>query len=273
MKVIFNGQLYEESIGVKISNRATQFGDGIFETLIIQDKTIRFFDDHLDRLNRGAKAINLTNELLNGEILQKATHQLIEANEIVGTCRVKVMLWRQETGSTGYSSGTTKSDVLIIVNPTVDPHIRVIDQVAFSERVFLTATYFSKYKTISALPYVIASIERDELKCDELIITDSIGNVSECISSNLFWITNGQLFTPPLTSGCIEGIMRKQIIALFEKLGHPVQEQNLLREQLANQEVVFSANVTGLAIFKHIDSQLLATTHSHIDIIKQQLGL
>ncbi|HNP17628.1 MAG TPA: aminotransferase class IV [Fulvivirga sp.] len=273
MKVIFNGQLSEETIGVKISNRATQFGDGIFETMIVQNNNIRFFDAHLDRLNRGAKALNLTNELLRDETLKMKIHQLVEANNIVDTCRVKVMLWRQETGNTGYTSNTNKSDALIVVNPSIDPHIRVIDRVAFSVRVFLTATYFSKFKTISALPYVIASIERDEMECDELIITDSMGYVSECISSNVFWITNGRIFTPPLTTGCIEGIMRKQIMALFEKLGKPVQEQNLLKEQLSNQEVVFSANVTGLAIFKHIDNHPLATTHSHIDMIKQQLGL
>jgi 4-amino-4-deoxychorismate lyase len=271
VKVIFNGQISSEPIAINANNRALQFGDGLFETIIVHNNVIRFFDSHLARLTRGAKALGLTNELLEGNLLSEAILHLIKTNGMMGTCRVKVMLWRQVSSKIGYSTDSTKSESLITVKPGSPPTVKTIGKVSISNKVFLYETAFSKFKTLSALPYVVASIERDERQLDELIISSGQGHIAECIASNIFWINDDQLFTPPLSTGCIEGVMRKQIISVFEKIGNPVKEKSITVEDLYQQDLVFNANVSGLSIFKSIDDQSLKTEHRLIDIIKQQL--
>ena len=65
---------------------------------------------------------------------------------------------------------------------------------------------------MSALPYVMAGIEKQNRGLDDLIILSTKDHVSECIASNIFWLRKGTIYTPSLRSGCIEGIRRAQLI-------------------------------------------------------------
>jgi len=78
----------------------------------------------------------------------------------------------------------------------------------------------SAFKTLNALPYVLAGNYRKQLGVDEVILLDTHGHLAECVASNLFWLKDGMLYTPSLNTGCIGGIIRQQ----FFRSGYPLTE-------------------------------------------------
>jgi 4-amino-4-deoxychorismate lyase len=273
VKVLFNNKISEDLVSINTNDRALQFGDGLFETIIVSNHSIRHFNLHFDRLTRGMTAINLDSSTLKKEQLKNDVFNLIETNKLNKPCRVKIMVWRRQSEKGGYSTSSKEYNLLITVKETTESTMKIIESSSVSKNVQLSFNSISKYKTISALPYVVASIERDQRKLDELILTNNNGYIAEAISSNLFWINGNQIFTPPVSTGCVEGVMRTHLINLFKNEGKPIIENNIEYEDLLNQEVVFTANVAGISIIRHVDEKEFKTSHPTLEQIKQLLAL
>lgn len=263
MKVLLNGEIYTEAAMLPINNRGFQFGDGLFETMIINDGTIRFYDDHFSRLKNGMKAIGLSISSLDKQQLHDEILQLTSTNEL-SKCRAKVAVWRKVGSSVGYNVDTDQFDYSVVTKSTGAPMVQSFDKLSICDKVELTHSITSNYKTLSALPYVIAAQEKKRKQKDDLVLTDSKKNVSECTSSNIFWIANNQLCTPPLDTGCINGIMRTQIMNAFE-----VFESHISYSELTKKESIFSTNVARLSVFTSIDDHMLEKDHPIITEVKR----
>jgi branched-subunit amino acid aminotransferase/4-amino-4-deoxychorismate lyase len=100
----------------------------------------------------------------------------------------------------------------------------------------------SNIKTGNALLYVMAGLAKQSMKLDECFLINENGGICESISSNIFVIKNGTLYTPPLNDGCVAGIMRKQIIALAANHKILVFESAVTDYTLSNADEVFLSN-------------------------------
>ena len=115
--------------------------------------------------------------------------------------------------------------------------------IAVSDRSFLSGyNYISAFKSLNALPYVLASIEAKRLGVDDLILTNNDGNWIETCHSNLFYRIHDRWHSPPLSSGCIGGIMRKQVIRCFHKHGVPFYWKNINSQEALRIEEAFTCN-------------------------------
>ena len=85
----------------------------------------------------------------------------------------------------------------------------------------------------------LARVEALEEGYDEAIMLNSAGKVAEGSAENIFILKNGQILTPPLTSGILEGITRDSIIQIIEENGGHVKETDLDREDLYIADEVF----------------------------------
>ena len=90
--------------------------------------------------------------------------------------------------------------------------------------------------------YVMAGISKQSMKLDECFILNETGNIIESISSNVFAVKNGTLYTPPLSEGCIAGVMRKQIIHLATENKILTFESPLTTYTLMNADEIFLTN-------------------------------
>jgi len=97
-------------------------------------------------------------------------------------------------------------------------------------------------------------MERDEKGFDDLILMDREGHVSECISSNVFWVKDNTYYTPSLRSGCIGGVMRNYIIDQLKESGVKLKKVMAKKHDLLNADAVFSTNVTGISVIRSIDN-------------------
>lgn len=249
MLVFFNHRLVTATDAhLSPGNRAFSYGDGIFETMIVRRGTCTLLPYHFRRLEKGAAILKMElafdEQKLESYIWQLATenpHSLL---------RMRLQLWRREGGL--YTPEQTESEFLLTAGPFETPSYTK-EKVGFAKTIKLAYSAWSGLKTMSALPYVLAGLEKKERQLDDLILTDTNGHVAECTSANLFWFKNGRWNTPKLESGCVAGVMRAYLLDQMRKKQIPVQEVLLPHEELVEADMLIASNVTGLYSIRKLD--------------------
>jgi branched-chain amino acid aminotransferase len=94
-------------------------------------------------------------------------------------------------------------------------------------------------KSLNYLNNILAKIEANNSGCEEAVMLNTEGFVSECTGDNIFIIKEGQLFTPPLSAGALYGITRRVVMEIAEESGYRVAEPNLTRHDLFNADECF----------------------------------
>ncbi|MBO0935003.1 aminotransferase class IV [Fibrella sp. HMF5335] len=242
MNLVYNSDVLSvASFGVQSTNRAFQYGDGLFETIRYEGGKLWFWPDHVDRLTRGMAALQLAPAVpFNTDELRATLLDLVQQNGLAnGPARLKLQVWRQPGGL--YTPTTHTADWLLTAQPTEPFGITSKARLGIFRDVRLSPSSISPFKTLNALPYVLAGLFRQQHHYDEALLLDTHGHIAECVASSIFWVKAHQLFTPSLETGCIDGIVRRQIMR-----NHPVQEGLFLPEVLADADAVFCANVNGI---------------------------
>ena len=249
MHVIFNGNLNtQENIPFPINNRAFAYGDGIFETMVVRRGTCPLLKYHYSRLLTGLQVLEMEvpfrMEDLEAYVWELSTKH---SNPLL---RMRLQLWRKPGGL--YAPQFKDGDFLISASEFKRP-IWHKEIAGFSKTVQLSPSPFSHLKTMSTLPYVLAGIEMKKRQLDEIILTDTKGNVAEAGSSNLFWLMNNKWQTPHLKSGCIAGVMRAYLLDQLREKQIEVEEVLLPKERLKEADVLVSCNATGVYTIKNLD--------------------
>ena len=261
MNVVLNGDVVpEDAVGLPLNDRAFQYGDGLFETLRYQHHEVRFWPDHYDRLTRGMEALSLRlPPRFTPDRLQSQVIELLKANHLLDqTSRIKLQVWRQ----TGGLYTPTSFETHYLLTARTGPAFTLSEKttVGFFDAVRLSPSVVSAYKTLNALPYILAGIAKQQQQADDLILLDTHGHLAECIASNLFWLLGDVLFTPSPNSGCIEGILRRQLIRRAPQHGLSVQEGLFLPEVLTKADAVFCTNISGIQWIRRIGKTVFDET-------------
>lgn len=247
MFLVYNSDIVAtDAFRVSANDRAFQYGDGLFETIRYQNGTVWFWPDHLSRLQRGMAALQLIPPASFDPVsLGRMLRQLLTANNLLEqTARIKIQVWRQAGGL--YTPENRAANYLISCRPGHDFGITERTKVGIYTDFKLVQSPVSSYKTVNALPYVLAGIFKQDQGLDDVLLLSQEGHLAECIASNLFWFRAGVLHTPALQTGCIDGIARRQLLRAF-----PNSQQGLFNPaELDLADTVFAANVMGVQVFK-----------------------
>lgn len=235
-----------------LPNRAMNFGDGLFETMIFDRDHFRFSNHHLARLNHGLEVLNLDESNLDIEVLEFFLHKNYPGQKL----RVRWNVFR--SGSGKYTPQNSRAEQTLQISPFI-PSPQIKEKAFFSKKIRLFPTGWSGCKTLNALPYVLANQERAEAKMDEVILLDYRGFLSEAGSSNLFWRKGGEYFTPSLECSCLNGVARKVILEELILLELPIQVGDFLPEELLDADQVWVSNVTGISYLAQIDQKEYST--------------
>ena len=229
---------------VTAHNRAFAYGDALFETVIFRAGQPRFWDHHWARLRDGMRALQMRPPAgFTATRTAEFMGQVARANQLPDVARLRLRVVRQ---SGGLYTPTRREVDFFVEADVCQPPPAVRQRVAVGRHVWLCATPWSRFKTGSALPYVLAGLERTRRKLDELLLLDHQGFLAEATAANLFWQHQDALYTPALTSGCVGGVMRLQVVAAARAAGLTVHEGLFRAEVLARAERVFTSNVAGL---------------------------
>ncbi len=242
---IYNGHtisIYEPAIS--FTNRAFRYGDALFESILLTNGKAMFLADHIKRVKLGMTTLRMnvpaefTSSNINGLI-----QELIKKNNIIADARIRLTVFRNEGGFytplTNDISFLIEAEILTTNAYSINQKGMWVDMYAEIKK---PVNKLSNIKTSSALLYVMAALTKTSLRLDECLLINEHGNIVEAISSNIFSVKNGVLFTSPLTEGCVDGIMRKQIFKIAQEQKILIFEQPLTVHTLTNGDELFLTN-------------------------------
>lgn len=233
-------------------NRAANFGDGLFETMLWDRDNLRFFDKHIERITGGMKILGLDTAPVDTSELTEFLGQNFPNQRK----RVRWNIFRAGEGKyTPASSSVIQT--LQLTEFTAAPRTKGKSDI--SNRIQLYPTIWSSFKTLNALPYVLANLERVERNLDEIILLDHRGFLSEAGASNLFWIKNDRVYTPSLSCSCINGVSRQILKEQLQVHSVTLIEGEFSPHELDTAELVFVSNCTGISYLKKFGSRDYST--------------
>jgi branched-chain amino acid aminotransferase len=242
----YNGELLSSESNISNTNRAFLYGDGVFETLKIVNNKILFFEDHYFRLMASMRIVrmqipnNFTLEYIEEQILN-----LAKANDCSDSARVRFTVFRNDGGF--YLPKTRTVSFLIQISPLDKKHYSFSDatyEVDLYKDFFITKQLLSTIKTTNKMINVTGSIFADENDLQNCLLLNNEKNVVEALNGNLFMLMGNKLITPSIEDGCLNGIIRKQVIQMTNKIENiEVLEQSISPFDLQKADELFITNV------------------------------
>ncbi|WP_439151802.1 aminotransferase class IV [Winogradskyella sp.] len=248
--VNFNGNMVSAlQASLSFNNRGYKYGDALFETLKVVNGKIFFWEDHYFRLMASMRIMrmdipmNFTMEYLEAEIVKT-----LEANELINTsARVRLNVDRGEGGKYLPNKNADVS-FNILAEPHNNPFYTIDTDTLYTvdlyKDYFMSPGLLSGLKSNNKAIQVIGSIYAKENDFDNCLVLNTNKNVIEALNGNLFLIKGDKIKTPPLSDGCLKGVMRKQILEILSKdVNLFVEETSISPFELQKADELFITNV------------------------------
>jgi branched-chain amino acid aminotransferase len=240
----YNGEIYPANTKLfGIANRAFRYGDGLFESMRLMKGQLKFADLHADRLQRGMKALKIDGySQMDTWFLKEKTDDLARRNK-AKHARLRLTVFRDGEGL--YTPSQNKMGWCLDLQPLDEPRY-FLNEKGLIMDIFpdlqKPTNYLSNIKTCNSLTYVMAGLYKTQNKLDDVFLLNQDGFLCEAGSSNIFIWYQNHLYTPALSEGCVEGVMRHVIINLAKKINIPVTEAQINPDILYEAEEVFLTN-------------------------------
>ena len=242
----FNGELLDSQTQLSNTNRGFLYGDGVFETLKIVNNKILFFEDHYFRLMASMRIVrmqipaNFTPEFLETQILE-----LAHANSFENAARIRFTVFRNDGGF--YLPNTRQVSYLIQAYTLENQMYTTTFQkceVELYKDFFIAKQLLSTIKTTNKMINIMGSIFADENNYQNCLLLNNEKNIVEALNGNIFMQTGKTLITPPIADGCLNGILRKQVLNLAKTNPEfTFLEQSISPFDLQKADELFVTNV------------------------------
>ena len=228
------------------NNRSFLYGDGVFETLKIVNQKVLFLEDHYFRLMASMRIVrmeipmNFTMEYFENQIINT-----VIANQCSDSARVRITVYRNEGG---YYLPETNQISFIIQATSLSTSLYSYEAISYEvdlyKDFYIAKQLLSTLKTTNKIIHVTGSIFAKENGFQNCLLLNDEKNVVEALQGNIFMLMNGKLITPPITDGCMNGIMRKKIISLAKSIENiEIIEASISPFDLQKAEELFITNV------------------------------
>lgn len=246
----YNGSLVQQSALAIEENRAFLYGDGIFDTVRVLGGKVLFIEDHYFRLMASLRIVRMDIPMhFTLEYMESQVLELVATLPQALSYRARITFFRQPGGR--YLPTAKNTDFVITAEPLADALYKVSDatyEVELYKDFYVSKQLLSTIKSTNRLINVTASIFAHENSYDNCLLVNDDKNVIEGLQSNIFMLSGGKLTTPPIADGCLNGVMRKQVLELAKKVeGIEVSEASISPFDLQKADELFLTNViTGI---------------------------
>lgn len=242
MKVWLDGKLVDESEArLSVFDHGLLYGDGVFEGLRFYSRRVFRLDEHVRRLFDSAKAILLEIPWRHDEIVGHVI-ETIRANGLDdGYVRLVVT---RGVGSLGLNPHLCEKPGMFIIASKVSLYPEECYRDGMAVATCATrrpgpAVLMPQVKSLNYLNNVMAKVEALRAGAMEGLMLNEQGYVAECTGDNLFLVKGGELRTPPVSDGALDGITRHVILALAGREKIPVREVSLTRYDIYTADECF----------------------------------
>ena len=242
----FNGTLVSQDATILTQNRGFLYGDAVFETVKVIDNRILFLEDHYFRLMSSMRVVrmeipmNFTMEYFEEQILS-----LVKINRLSDSSRARITVYRNDGG---YYLPINNNVSFLIHAVALENASYSIEkreyEVDLYKDFYVTKQLLSSIKTTNKIINITGSIYADENGLDNCILMNDSKNVVEALQGNIFMLLGDKLITPPVSEGCLNGVMRKQILGLAKNIKQlEVVEEVISPFDLQKADELFITNV------------------------------
>ena len=242
----FNGTMVSKDANILTQNRGFLYGDAVFETVKIINNKILFLEDHYFRLMASMRVVrmeipmNFTMEYLEEQILS-----LVKNNSLSDSSRARITVYRNDGG---YYLPSNNSISFLIHTVALENASYSIEQKEYEvdlyKDFYVTKQLLSSIKTTNKIINITGSIYAHENGLDNCILLNDSKNVVEALQGNIFMLIGNRLITPPVSEGCLNGVMRKQILGLARRIEDlEVVEEVISPFDLQKADELFLTNV------------------------------
>lgn len=242
LQIYINGKLYEkEHAKISVYDHGLLYGDGVFEGLRSYSGKVFRLEQHLDRLWASAKAILLAIPMTK-EALAKAVNDTLATNNIKdGYIRLVVT---RGAGTLGLDPNRCSDPQVIIITD----HIALYPKELYENGLeIITASTIrnhpqalsARIKSLNYLNNILAKIEGLQAGCQEALMLNHLGHIAECTADNIFLVRGGQVYTPPIDAGILEGITRDAVMEIARDAELVMREETLTRHDAYTADEVF----------------------------------
>lgn len=236
----YNGTISENPPTLSINNRAFKYGDGLFETIKVLNNNVVFLEDHYFRLMASMRMIRMnipmdfTLEFFEEEILKT-----VSANNLTNA-RIRFTVNRKDGGL--YLPTTNNIHFLVETNP-LSAKVKAAYEVDLFKDYYAYSGVLSTLKTNNKVLNVVGSIYAEENGLDNCILLNEKKQIVEALNSNVFLVKDKTIVTPPLSEGCLKGVMRKKLIEFISKGNElTILEKEISPFELLKTDEVFLSN-------------------------------
>ncbi len=263
MKIYIDGKFLDQrDAKISVFDHGLLYGDGIFEGIRAYNGRVFKLKEHIDRLFYSAKAILLDLPMSHAELMA-ATAETCRRNKIRdGYIRLVVT---RGVGTLGLNPNRCKNPSVIIIADKIQLYPPELYQrgmaiVTVPTTRNLHSALNPAIKSLNYLNNILAKIEATNSGCEEAIMLNAEGFVSECTGDNVFIVKEDHLLTPPLSAGALYGITRRVVMEIATESGLTVGEPNLTRYDLFNADECFLTG-TGAELIPivKIDGRVIGT--------------
>jgi branched-chain amino acid aminotransferase len=242
----FNGILVSSAENNLANNRSFLFGDGVFETLKIKENSILFLEDHYFRLMAAMRIVrmeipmNFTMEYFEEQILLAAN-----SNQCSDSGRARITVYRNDGGF--YLPESNEISYIIQVTSLNSKYYSIDSstyEVDLYKDFYISKQLLSTLKTTNKMISITGSIYAKENGLQNCLVLNEEKNVVEALQGNVFMLMGQTLVTPPISDGCLNGIMRKNILSIAKNIETlEVLEKSISPFDLQKADELFITNV------------------------------
>lgn len=260
--VYIDGKFYPKSEAkISVYDHGLLYGDGVFEGIRAYNGIVFHLKDHIDRLYRSAHPIFLKIPLTKSQLTEAVLKTLKKNNLTNAYIRLVVT---RGIGDLGLDPRKCPKATIIIIT---EPMLQLNSPEALANGITTTITWVKRnpvdaatheIKSLNYLNSILGKIEANNTGADEAICLNKTGYVCEGVGENIFIVRDGEIITPPVSSGALNGITRAVIIRLAKKLGIEVIERNITPNELFTaDEAFFTGTAAEVAPIREVNKRVI----------------
>lgn len=218
--------------------------EGIFETMRVSEGHILHAAHHFKRLLNGVEALRISIPAgWNASWLTEQVLELCRKNGHEKAARTRLVVYREDNLP---DPGTGEGLQFQIESWSLNNEYIFDGQgltIGIYPHAVRQANEVSPYKTTGYFPYYHAAAYAKEQQMDDCLLLNTSRRICDSSISNVFWIKDAVIFTPPISEGCIDGAMRNYLLEKMPSAGFTTREEKLSIAALASADEVFLTNV------------------------------
>lgn len=261
-QVVYVDGSFVDKMDAKVSvfDHGLLYGDGVFEGIRAYNGRVFKLKEHIDRLFNAAKAISLNIPLSKEEMTEVVLESCRKNGIADGYIRLVVT---RGFGDLGLSPLKCPNPTIICIAATIalyppefyDIGLKVITSTVRRNKATIIDP---QVKSLNYLNNILARIEADRAGAPEALMLTEDGLVAECTGDNIFIVRGGEIWTPPIHMGILDGITRSTVIELAVKNGYTVKEKAFtLFNVITSDECFLTGTAAELIAVTELDGKVI----------------